>query len=483
MPVAIETERQSHIDEKFVGFSPNTASVKPVHIANGMFRAIIGRTFDTEFLNQFVFWQKNNGEVPRGHELEAIFDNLKDNNRIDTAEIKKDDIKRLRVLLKDILNADSGVYMHRDRMESYSAGYQGFLSEDRIAQDGGEFIAEWLKVRNSPLLDYVRQKLITDDDAITYLCTPLLGEPLKTVPNSLNSNLSCIYHYDKLPLAPMNLWQGLTRSAEILSTHLFNHPNKLFGLRLTTLFASFVLIRHLSCLESYYVPGADDNIIPFLLDFSDDSKEPVARASLMSYTLVCQSISRFYGWAFAERLKQITTPEQLPNEPLPTYRNKKLSPEASEIWQLALQDIQQSRDPYIVGGQALYDAMAQDAQANPIIYLRQLGHRSGLMWPPVNTQPSKRFVVQQDILEMLIRGVVKPGESVNLSTLLDRLWENYGIVIGGRALDEERLLIRGIYQADSTALKENQRRFAERLSGLDFAHMLADGVLQVTLES
>lgn len=483
MPIAIETERQQYIDDKYVGFSPNTASIKPVHLANGLFRAVVGQTFETEALNRFVFWQKDNGEVPKGHDLDTIYNYLTDQHRLDPAEVKKDDLKRLRVLLKDILNADSGVYMHKDRMESYSAGYQGFLSEDRIAQDGGELIAAWLTERHSPLVDYVQKKLTAGDDAITYLAGPLLGEPLKVVPVTLDPNLPFLYHYADLPPVPQRLWAGLTQASATLSQHLFDHPNKLFGLRLTTLFASFVLIRHLACLESYYVPGAADNTIPFLLDFSDGSNEPVGRASLMSYTLICQSVSRFYAWAFAERLKQIITPEQLLQEPPPTYRNKPLSAEAGEIWRLALLEIDRAPDPYLVAGQALYDAMAQDAQANPIIYLRQLGHRSGLLWPPVNTQPSKRFVVQQDMLEMLIRGVIQPGKSVNLSVLQDRLWSHYGIIVGGRGIDEARLLQQGVYQADSTALKENQRRFAERLSQLDFAHMLADGVLQVTMEN
>ena len=482
MPIAIEEERQHYIDNKYVGFSPNTGSVKPVHLANGLFRSIMGQAFETELLNRFVFWQKENGEVPKGHDLDTVFSYLADQHLLDITEVKKDDLKRLRVLLKDILNADNGVYMHKDRMESYSAGYQGFLSEDRIAQDGGELIAAWLIRRHSPLLDYVKQKLTAGDDAITYLARPLLGEPSKTIQLTFDTDLPFLYHYSELPTEPQALWEGLTKAAATLSKHLFIHPNSLFGLRLTTLLASFVLIRHLSSLESYYVPGAENKIIPFLLDFSNGSNEPVGRASLMSYTLICQSISRFYAWAFAERLKQIIPLAQLSNEQ-PTYRNKPLSAEATETWQLALLNIDRAADPYLVAGQGLYDAMAQDAQASPIIYLRQLGHRSGLLWPPVNTQPSKRFVIQQDMLEMLIRGVLEPGKSVNLSTLQDRLWTHYGIIIGGRNIDEARLVQQGVYQADSTALTENQRHFAERLSQLDFAHMLADGVLQVSLEN
>lgn len=482
MPIAIEVERQKYIEARLIGFGPNTSSVKPVHIANGLFRTAIGTTFDTELLNQFVFWQKNNGDVPPGHELDAIYDTLSSSRRLDSMEVQKDELARLRVLLKGILNADDGVYMHRDRMESYSAGFVGFISEDRIAQDGGELIAEWLRVCQSPLLGYAKQALSKNDDVITNLCLPLLDTAGKNLINSFDPDLQFLYNSSALPAPPKKLWEGLAKSAETLSQHLGKHPNKLFGLRLVTLFASFVLIRHLACLETYYVPGAGDKIVPFLLDFSTDAKEPVARASLMSYILTCRSISRFYTWAFGECLKQYYTPEQLGSASPPTYRNKNLSLEAKEIWELALLDIEQGNDPFSVCGQALYDVMAREAEGNPITYLRQLGHRSGLLWPPTNSQPAKRFVAQQDMLETLIRGVVNPGETVGLSALQDRLWEHYGIVVGGRAEDEERLVNAGVYQADSTALRENRTRFAARLSDLDFAHMLADGVFQVTLE-
>ena len=144
--------------------------------------------------------------------------------------------------------------------------------------------------------------------------------------------------------APRHLWAGLTRSAKILASHLRAHPNKLLGLRLSVLFASFVLIRHLACLEACYVPGAGDRMIPFLLDFSEVDEEPVARASLMSYTLVCQSIARFYGWAFAQRLQAYTSLEGLAQEPPPLYRNRALSPEAAEIWQLAMVEVKQGHE-------------------------------------------------------------------------------------------------------------------------------------------
>ena len=46
--------------------------------------------------------------------------------------------------------------------------------------------------------------------------------------------------------------------------------------------------------------------------------------------------------------------------------------------------------------------------------------------------------------------------------------------------DEERLASAGIYLADTDALRGNQQAFADRLRGLSFARLFADGVLQIT---
>ena len=83
------------------------------------------------------------------------------------------------------------------------------------------------------------------------------------------------------------------------------------------------------------------------------------------------------------------------------------------------------------------------------------------------------------MLEVLVRSVANPGELLEIATLQDRLWDTFGIVIGGRPDDLSLLLDRGIYQADDRALEENQSAFAQKLNDLNFARLLADGVLEV----
>lgn len=63
--------------------------------------------------------------------------------------------------------------------------------------------------------------------------------------------------------------------------------------------------------------------------------------------------------------------------------------------------------------------------------------------------------------------------------LQQRLWERYRIVIGGLPSDENKLLQANIYDASEDDLYRNQQAFADKLHTLEFADLLADGVLKV----
>jgi hypothetical protein len=486
MTIAIEEARE-WIEEQFIGFSPNTNNVKPVHIANGMFRAVLGGTVNTRSLHRFVFSRTDKGRIPRGHELEKVYSTLINEHRLDSDEVSEANIARLRELLKKVVAADDAVFT--DGMESYSAGFVGFVSKDRIGQDGGELISEWLRRNKSPLRNCISDSLKSEGDTITLLSAPLLD-------TSLDKSWLPRFDFDRvrflnkpIPSEPASSWEGLVEAANTLCQHLSVHPNKLFRLRLSVLFASYVLVRHLASLEVCYVPRTRNAVLPFLLDFSPEGTSPVARASAMTYTLVCQSIARFYAWGFGKYLQKLGyNYERLRRDDVPVYKKgqvkkgEKIGDELKEIWKLALRDAKDSKQLYTICGQALYDMLALQSNVSPIGYLRQLGHRSGLLYPPVNTRPTKRFMLQQDMLETLVRGAVRPGEVIDMPTLQERFWTRYGLIVGGRQEDEEKLLKFGIYQADSNSLDENRKRFADSLSRLGFADLLADGVLQVKLE-
>jgi hypothetical protein len=489
MSIPIEQYRRE-IEEKYIGFKPNTEKVKPVHIANGMFRSILGKTADTREINRFVIYMSQRG-TSGVNTSDALYEDLVENNKITRLTISKEQVAEMRRILKKVVAADDGVFTNG--MESYSAAFEGFVSRDRIAQDGGEFVGTWLSQQGTSrqmLGECIGSSLRESGDIITVLMSPLLNHTRNDYTPPEYS--SVILRASNIPNEVDNLWKELSTAANTLSKHLSSHPNKLVRMQSAVLFSCYVLVRHLACLENYHVNGCHRGILPFLIDFSTSSQDAVARASTMTYTLICQSISRFYAWAFAEKLRlDFNSINEVLKEPTPTYsqgsqanRQRDLR-EMDEIWRTAQIEARNivasnSGDPFEPLGQAIYDLMLLKANASPIQYLRQLGRKIGLLWPP--NQPVRRFRIQQELLEVLIRGAVEPGEPINLNSLQDRLWDRYGIIIGGRLSDEERLLNNGIYQADSDALKENCTRFVECLNNLSFARLMADGVLMIKLE-
>jgi hypothetical protein len=482
MPIDTIEHLRREVERAYVGFSPNTHSVKPVHIANGLFRTLLGQTSNTRPLFRFVFSENHKGVVPRGHDLVAVYQSLRDEGRLDANAVTQEALGQLRVLLKKVVGADNAVF--DTSMDSYSAGGEDFVSRDTIGQEGGELAAVWLSRRAPSLASTLVDALRRRDDTITLLCLPLLrhGEQSAFDPPD--------YEYERLGVftAPHcepagKAYAELATAAATLSLHLAQQPNPLVQLRLAVQFACFFLIRHLTLLESCLVRDAHVTTPPFLLDCSQphEHDRPLARASALTYTRGCQSLARFYAWAFGARLRErYPDPALLAREAPPTY-GAQAAPDADEVWRLACEEAETADDPYTTFGQAIYDLLAAIGRYSPVSYLRMLGVRCGLLYPASNAQPAKRFMLQRDMLEVLVRGAAAPGEVLDLPELQERLWHRYGIVVGGRPEDERRLLQAGVVQADGDALEGNQRAFATALGRLDFARQLADGVLQVAV--
>ena len=81
-----------------------------------------------------------------------------------------------------------------------------------------------------------------------------------------------------------------------------------------------------------------------------------------------------------------------------------------------------------------------------------------------------------------MRCCVNTGEVISGADIRRRLWERFGIVIGGSQFEMQTLQNSGmILQIDEDALEENFTAFAATLESMDFAEVMADGILQIRL--
>ena len=481
-------EYRTGVDTEYVGFAPNGNSVKPVHIAGGALRCIYGAFNTTMSIKKLALVSDSKGVVPQGNDTESIFNYLLESDAIEE-DISQGDLESMRNVMQKLLSADKGVYVVKglkDGMISYTAGSKYFLTRKAMYEDTGEFIGGVIKEYCPQLSTYIKNLLEKANDPISLLFEPILE-------NDTMETYEVCRHEDcpafKSPNRAMTWFiDGIKESSLCLEQNFKQHPNPLTQLRLFNFFCIFQIIRYMTLLEAFY---CDEMIRPILLDFSgmSPSQSSVARASEMSYTQMYKAINRFYAWSYAECLSGLSRKELLALE-TPTYEEGKKASAASQkelntLWEVAMERAaacEDEKEIRLILGETMYDMLALEASSHPVNYLRALGTSAGILYPPDKLHPNKRFVVSQDILEMLLRCCVMPNEVLSGSDIRERLWQRFGVIIGGSPFEMDKLQTSStLLQVDEDALESNFSSFATTLESMDFAEVMADGILQIRL--
>jgi hypothetical protein len=481
-------ELRQEVDKKYVGFRPESGSVKPVHIATGAFRTILGQSFTAEGIKKLSYVVGAKGKTPKGNELDKVMEYLSNNNAIDREEIEDRQIESFRSMLQKLVDVDKGVYGIDDGMLSYTAGAIQFVTSKGIHEDAGEFIGGLVKEYCPKLGTYISTILKNNNDAISLAFEPLLDKGDVNTEGGLPRHKT-IAAFEK-PSKALNAYlSSLKISGECLKAQLEKHPNKLTQLRLFVLFCIYEIIRYLSLLETFYEGG---EIRPILLDFTytkrDVKNSSISETSRLCYSQFHKGISRFYIWGFAKILNSYGwSKEELLKIDVPLYeKNKKLNAkikdELKSMWNIAKSNIESmsDKDALLETGMAINDMIPIMATSHPVNYMRKLGTEVGLLYPPTNFHTDKRFILAEDILESLLRCCVMPDEIITSSELRSRLYNRLGIVIGGTEEDTMRLKnIGSIIYADTDALENNFELFTDALQRMNFAEQLPDGIMQI----
>ena len=372
-------------------------------------------------------------------------------------------------------------------MISYSAGSKHFLTKPAMYEDTGEFIGGLLREYCPELSDFIKNTLEEGRDPISLLFKPILEDSMETFEKMRHEDIPVFKDQNESVKWFLN---GIHESGGCLRKSLEKHPNTLTQLRLFNFYCIFQLIRYMAMLEAFYCGEA---IRPILLDFTglSPSQSSVARASEMSYTQMHKSINRFYAWGYAKQLEEAgLNKKDLLKSETPAYeQNKKLSKAGKEeldaLWGLAKERAEKAKtddEARLIFGETMYDMLALEASSHPVNCLKTLGTASSILYPPDKMHPNKRFVLSQDLLEMLLRCCVEPGEILSGSEMRNRLWNRFGIIIGGSGFEMDKLQKSGmILQVDEDSLENNFAAFADNLEAMDFAEIMADGILQIRL--
>lgn len=476
---------RKEVDSTYVGFTPNGDSIKPVHVASGVQRCIYGSYNTSKNIKRLALVSDAKGNVPAGSELGTIYATLAAEETIEDG-IAEGSVESMRNVMQRLLSADKGVYVVKglnDNMISFTAGSKYFLTRTSIYEDTGEFIGGIIRSYCPELASYIKDVLDKADDPISLLFEPVRESSMQVFEKSRHEDIPAFNNMnDSIQ------WYicGIKESGKCLMENLKQHPNPLTQLRIFNFYCIFQLIRYMVMLEAFY---CKENIRPILLDFSRiaPGQSSVARASEMSYTQMHKSINRFYAWGFAQKLKEkdYGKAELIASE-TPIYQeNKKSSAELDTLWEMAKEraaDCATDDDARLVFGETMYDMLALEASSHPVNCLKILGTSAGILYPPDKKHPNKRFAMSQDILEMILRSTVSLDEVLSGSEMRTRLWERFGIIVGGSAFELECLQNSGmLLQIDEDSLERNFIDFAALLESMDFAEVMADGILQIRL--
>lgn len=474
-------------DETYMGFRLLGGRVVPVHIFSGSSRVICGYVSDVTNIQKLSYVYDAKGQTSPGRDSLSILNWLREEHRI-SDDISESSLHTLRLFLQQILNADKAVFSGTDTsMVSYTSGSDSFISGKSMYEDAGELIGTLLDIACPDLTDYIKKILQDNNDSISLLFTPILNDStLESRRSYMKADLPLCFDPDKIESYPnaKSFLESLKESGTCLLEHLKLQENKLNVLRQFNLFCMFHLFRFMANVEHIYC-GSPEKL--FLLDFSEGGTTGQSRMSSLSFMQTHRSLSRFYKWSYSQILKKEGwDKESLLSEETPQIdkgKANKNNEELAIIWSLAKKKCSSLSESDVINEIAatIFNMLERDGKFSPATYMKLFGIHAGILVQGTRSLPP-RFKPKVDMLEVIIRSCVLPGETLRGSKLKDNLYRRMSVIIGGEEKDVERLNSADCpITSDDDSLIQNYERFAEKLRAMNFAETMADGILQINL--
>jgi hypothetical protein len=492
-PVETKALLESIYDEEF-GFRLTNFSIKPVHVANGVARALSGRTYDTtavtRLVRRYVRNQKlgvdeeryPNAEViadyggafasPRGHAPDALR------------------LTRLRSLAFDVLAADGAVF---PTQQSFTLSNERFITDDLSDVRMGLFLSRLLTAEPTARTEaatYLRELLQSESDPWTTLALPMLefGDPREEAPSpevaERIAKSAHLFEASNGQLVSPTL-RNLRDAYDRLARFERHSGSKLNSLRRLMLFGCFVLYVHSVSRWSEREDHAPRP--PILLDLFDGTVISVADASRATLRAAGDAIEGTIRCHFREYVVADygTTGEQI-EAAIPEHG----------LGDRVVASYRMYHDGGTEAADALTRAIAEDAidreREAPIGSLVELGRRAGFLAPWSNQgrggKLRKRYTATAEFLETLVAATVEPDHPAEFPEFLERLRDYFGVVVGR---PEDDAIIRhtnlsdyefwpAIVSINEEDLRRNVEEFRKLLVESGYAKAYADGRTMVT---
>lgn len=480
-----------------VGFVLRSTVIKPVHVANGLGRALTNRTYETSALartlRRWVRKQALGVDEERNPNSRIVEDYRAAFEGKRGSEPNDERLSRLRALTLDVVGADSAVFEQPDK-SSYTLSNERFLTRDPSDGRAGLFLARLLTAPvsgPSDAGDVIVSLLQSETDAVTTLVLPLLqfAKPREEIERpemaSRVAKSNHLFRIEHGELASPSL-RNLRASYDRLARFERQTGSKLNSLRRLMLFGCFVL--HVHAISRWSEQGTGAPQPPIVLDLFDGdvvSIRDASRSSLRAAGLALEGLIRTGMETFV--LAEFGADADHICEAL---GNLDGNPTAS-----ALREAVEARLATVDPVEAMTRALAQAALGtqsdHPIAYLIELGRRAGFLAPWANQgrggKLQKRYTATAEFLETLIAATVEPEKPLEFPEFLNKLRDTFGILVG-RPEDDDAIrrnnlgerLFGTTTSINEEDLRDNVEQFRVSVLESGYGKSYADGRTIVT---
>jgi hypothetical protein len=475
-----------------VGWRPVSGSIKPVHVANGLFRSLLRVRYS---IKGAVIFLRPTGDEERTYEFLAQKSNdprflaFADNSQ-------KARFEQLREYAKGLLAADGAVFPSAEN-SSLTLTCREMISADRNDRNVGAFAATLVRGRNGagPLSGLVAKWLSEDEsipsDPLTALASPLLSHEPERLADDKSTALI------QNPTAS-EIITRLEGAATRLAEHDTTNKNRLGSLERTVRFAILGLLSHAQALSA----GGDvDKRRPLLLTARAEKGSALSGASEKSLNLFFEAFEEFLIDRLRHRLKRnmpikygskrsddirLSVPPQTQTrvakffKKIQGYRNacvtSALLEDRLNRWSRA-RHVRAAREAALVMADALVNSYLEENRGgNPRAFLQTVGCRAGLIYPHFEGRSSeKRIRPSAEILEVLVKACTPANEVVPDRKFLDELWRTFGYITGGRP-DDALLLEEAGIEIGFEELVGNWEQLLSRLTNIGLARRYPDNI-------
>ena len=499
-------------DEEF-GFLPTNTSMKPVHLANGLARRVVGTVTDhvplARVLRQYV--GKGSNPEERNPNEAILADYGAPFMDRDGNPPSSEALTRFRALAKDTLGADQAVFPPSKRKgsdtmtaapASFTLSHRRMITNDVSDNGAGDFVTGLLTAGTPPregkTADLLRELLEDDTDPWTMIGWPLLGlageDQAATVGPTAQvraERSAALLAVDEHGVMKSQTLRTLRDRFDQLAVYEKENGAKLTTLRRLVLLACFAIHVHM-------VRRAGDQTDvgarpPLLLDLFDGRYRSLREASAATLQAGFRSIEQLVLYRIRAHFQSACGEDAdgfvsaLPESPeLDAVRTEYAAQRAG------LEPLDALAESYWKTGYSKVGP--EEAGGFPWNALLALGRRSGYLLPYDDRgrggKEHKRYGINAEFAEVLVAATVKPGEPLDFDAFLESLRSSFGVVVG-RPVDFD-VIRKNDLRAGATLtrsvsvnegdLRANLIKFRDLIVDIGFAKSYADGRTVVTTD-